>query len=97
MSEFIFSEFLIQLNDGLLLRDFYMIFTQFSKNNELIIKFYTNYMTKESQDIVTDYQKLLTCLTNHIDHPQMIVSILKVLSTNILNTVTKLIGLNELR
>jgi len=42
-----FDGFLEQLNGGLLLRDSNN-FTTFSKNNELIIKFYSNFLQNES-------------------------------------------------
>ena len=67
MADFIFDELLRELNGGLILRDS-NAYTQFSKNNELIIEFYGNFMMNESLDLETDMRKLFYGLREHVDH-----------------------------
>ena len=68
MSDFIFTDFLVQLNTGLILRDS-NAFTQFSKKNELIIDFYKKYLQNESSDLSRDIQALIQGLVDLVDHP----------------------------
>ena len=53
-------------------------YTQFSKNNELIIQFFSNYFENEAQ--AGDFKKFLEGMLKYVDHPQLIVSLFKVMS-----------------
>jgi len=68
MADFIFNDFLQELNRGLILKDS-NIYTQFSKNNEMIVGFYGNFLIHESLNLEKDLQKLFYGLKEHIDHP----------------------------
>lgn len=47
LKEFLFDEFLRQLNKGLIFKDS-NVYTQFSRNNVLVLEFYDNYFKNES-------------------------------------------------
>ena len=79
MGEFMFDEYLKQLNKGVLLKDT-NLFTQFSKNNELIIAFFSNYLAQESINLQSDLKKLFDGMITHATNPQIVLASLKVLS-----------------
>lgn len=80
-ADFIFDHLLEMLNTGALLKDS-NAYTQFSKNNVLVIDFYTNFLRNESVQIEVDLKKLLNGMMKHIDNPQMVICMFKVLATN---------------
>lgn len=67
-ADFIFGHFLQVLNEGTILKDS-NAYTQFSKNNVLIIDFYTNYLRNESLDVGSDLKKLLEGVIRNVDNP----------------------------
>ena len=96
MSDFIFGDLILQLNNGVIAKDSNH-FTTFSKNNEYIINFYSSYFKNESINVGSDLHKLFTGMTNHITHPQMVVSVMKVLSQKYREQQTDFLGLPELK
>lgn len=68
MADFIFGQLLGKLNGGLILRDS-NAYTQFSKNNELVMGFYGDFLMNESLNLEQDMRKLFYGLREHIDHP----------------------------
>jgi len=81
MSEFMFSDLIVNLNLGVILKDSNS-YTIFSKNTELVIKFFANFFSSECTNLDNDLKSLFTGMVNNVTHPQLVVSLLKVLSTD---------------
>lgn len=79
MSDSILIDLLHYLNEGLILKDF-NAYTIFSKNNEMITQFYTRYFANDSVNLAADFSKFFHTTVRSVTHPQLIVSILKLLS-----------------
>ena len=79
MSDSVLVDLLHYLNEGLILKDF-NAYTIFSKNNEMIMGFYTRYFANDSVHLSADLAKFFHTMVRSVTHPQLIVSILKLLS-----------------
>jgi hypothetical protein len=79
MGELIFSEFLKALNKGLIFKDS-NVYTQFSKNQEMVLSFYDRYFSTETVDLVSDMKQIFYGFVKHASHPQMLLTTLKILS-----------------
>jgi len=81
MANFMFTDLIVNLNMGVILKDANQ-YTTFSKNAQLIVDFYSHFFKEESIDIASDLKSMFAGLAQNVTNPQLVVALLKVLSTD---------------
>src|SRR5687768_9958652 len=97
INELLFDVFLSSLNKGLIFKDS-NIYTQLSKNAEMVVQFYQNYFRNECVDLAGDLRDMFKGVVRTISHPQMILVSLSIMSkTYTTDTSVGFLGNDELR
>ena len=76
MHELMFEHMLILLNKGLIFKDS-NVYTQFSKNIEMVMDYYQRYFTQESKDVAGDLKRFFEGFVQHVTHPQLLIGVLR--------------------
>ena len=79
MHELMFEHMLILLNKGLIFKDS-NVYTQFSKNIEMVMDYYQRYFTQESKDVAGDLKRFFEGFVQHVTHPQLLIGVLRCLA-----------------
>ena len=79
MHELMFEHMMILQNKGLIFKHS-NVYSQFSKNIEMVVDYYQRYFTLESKEVAGDLKTFFEGFVYHVTHPQLLIGVLRCLA-----------------